>query len=349
MNSDERQPIVTRRGFLGRSLAALSLAVSGRHDLTGADSTSKTKLKGSKAAADANPYAYDLDQLRKVDPALVRYELSREIPVPGGDLKRVTLDPQGRLTVAAGKSVLTLSAEGSVISRLNVEDVVRSLAYAPDGTLFLGLRNRIQVFDPKGAPKASWPVEGERNWISSLAIAEEHIFAADAGNRVVLRMDRNGKVTGRIGEKDPARNILGLVAPSPYLDVRLGREGRLWVANPGRQRLEAYTFEGALESFWGEPSFAITGFCGCCNPAHFALAKDGRFITSEKGLPRVKVYSESGKLEYVVAGPNSFPRYFETAKTTPPALDVAVDDKDSVYVCDPVGKKVQVFRPKTPV
>jgi hypothetical protein len=33
---------------------------------------------------------------------------------------------------------------------------------------------------------------------------------------------------------------------------------------------------------------------------------DGRFVTSEKGLTRIKIYSQKGELESVVASPDVF-------------------------------------------
>ena len=57
-------------------------------------------------------------------------------------------------------------------------------------------------------------------------IEQGDVFAADAGNRVVLRYDKSGKLLGRIGEKNKERNVPGIVMPSPYLDVTLARDGR---------------------------------------------------------------------------------------------------------------------------
>jgi hypothetical protein len=35
---------------------------------------------------------------------------------------------------------------------------------------------------------------------------------------------------------------------------------------------------------------------GCCNPACFALLSDGRIVTVEKGVPRIKVFrAEQGQ------------------------------------------------------
>ncbi len=79
---------------------------------------------------------------------------------------------------------------------------------------------------------------------------------------------------------------------------------------PSRGSLHA---SGELEFAWGKPSAGIEGFCGCCNPVGLAMLPDGRCVTCEKGLPRVKVYSTEGVFESVVAGPETFP---ENAKAT---------------------------------
>ena len=148
-------------------------------------------------------------------------------------------------------------------------------------------------------------------------MGENNVFAADAGNRVVLRYDKSGKLAGRIGEKNKERNIPGLIIPSPYLGVVLAPDGLLRVNNTGRHRVEAYTVNGDLESSWGKPSNAIEGFCGCCNPIGLALLPDGRYVTCEKGLPRVKVYSRRAPSNRSWPARNPSPKTLSQASTKP--------------------------------
>ena len=55
---------------------------------------------------------------------------------------------------------------------------------------------------------------------------------------------------------------------------------------------------------FGEPGMAPGAFCGCCNPAHFIVTPNG-FITSEKGINRIKVLGKSGDfIEFVTSGTN---------------------------------------------
>jgi hypothetical protein len=81
------------------------------------------------------------------------------------------------------------------------------------------------------------------------------------------------------------------------------------------------------------------GFSGCCNPAHFTFLPDGRFVTSEKGLVRIKTYKPSGEFEGVVAAPVKF-------KDEGRAPDIATDSKGNIYALDFDKKMIRVFEPK---
>jgi hypothetical protein len=225
----------------------------------------------------------------------------------------------------------------------------RCCAVEKDGTIYLGVRDHIEVFDAKGQRKLTWDSPGKKAWLTGIAVTEKEVFVADAGNRVVLRYDKSGKLLHRLGEKDKERNIPGFIIPSPFFDVEIARDGLLRVSNPGRHRVELYTADGDFEGAWGTVSMGITGFCGCCNPINLALLPDGRFVTCEKGLPRVKVYSATGEFESVVAGVESF---VENGKACGPAdctaggLDAAVDAQGRIYILDLVTGDVRVMKPK---
>ncbi|MFC1557956.1 hypothetical protein ACFL40_01235, partial [candidate division KSB1 bacterium] len=109
-----------------------------------------------------------------------------------------------------------------------------------------------------------------------------------------------------------------------------------WIVNPGRHSLENYTFNGDLRTSWGEYSIEIEGFCGCCNPSHIKVLDDGKMITSEKGIPRIKVYNRLGNLESVIAGPKQFIEGTE-------GLDLAIDSNERIYVLDPMKMSVRIF------
>jgi hypothetical protein len=196
---------------------------------------------------------------------------------------------------------------------------------------------------------ALWDSPGSRAYFTGIAADANQVYVADAGNRIVHRYDRSGKYLNRIGAKDRSRDIPGFIVPSPFFSVATGSDGLVRVTNPGRHRVELYTPAGDLELAWGRPGAAIENFCGCCNPIDLALLPEGRTVTFEKGIPRVKVFSAVGEFESVVAGPESFA---ENARLCGPndctrgGMDGVTDAAGRVFILDLVTAQVRVMEPK---
>ena len=330
-----------RREFLGNALKGAALLTA-------------LPAAGAKAAerAASNPFAYDLSRLEKTDPKLVTYEEVKRWKVAYAEARRIALAPAGQLLVAAGNYLTAFNEEGERGFEIALTEPARAMAATAEGSIYIGLRDHIEVFDDSGQRKTSWDSPGKKTWFTALAVGEHDVFAADSGNRVILRYDRSGKLISRLGEKNKERNIPGFIVPSPYLDVEIAPDGLLRVNNPGRHRVEAYTVDGDFEFSWGAPAMGITGFCGCCNPINLALLPDGRCVTCEKGLPRVKIYSERGEFESVVAGPESFAENAKACASrglgdcTRGGLDAVADASGRIFVLDFVTGDVRVMRHK---
>jgi hypothetical protein len=286
-----------------------------------------------------NPFEYNIEDLRRIDPQLMHYNQVQQIEIDLQELYGVAVDLDGRIYVSGDESMICYQKNGSILFQVELGESAKCIATAADGDLFLGMNDHIEVYDNSGENKKEWNRINENAIVTSIAVAQEDVFVADAGNRIVWRYDLTGAIIGRIGEKDETREISGFVIPSPYFDVALDPDGFLWVVNPGRHTLENYAYDGRLRSFWSKPSMKIDGFCGCCNPTHISILSDGSFVTSEKGVERVKVHNQVGDLVSVVAGPDQF-----IEGTV--GLDLAVDSNDNIYVLDPKNKAVRIFKRK---
>lgn len=341
MKPSVRVPRLSRRQFL---------RTGGGMGLVGLALPSPPAARAAAPGRD-NPWAYDVSRYETTDPQLIGYREARRFPAPRPDARRLTCGPDGRLWLGAGHAVVALEETGGIGAELALSGPVRCLAVAPDGAVFVGLRDHVEVFDARGERRAVWDAPPGRVWLSGLLATAEAVFAADSGNRVVWRYDRAGKVVGRLGDKDPARGIPGFALPSPHLDVELHPDGRLRINNTGRHLVETYTFEGERLAAWGKPGMGIESFCGCCNPIALAVLPDGRIVTAEKGLPRVKVYQPDGRLDCVVAGVESFPENLRATRgesrndTLNLSLDVAADARGRIYLLDPVSATVRVMVP----
>lgn len=328
----------TRREFFGQSAAALALL----------NAIAAQRAAGAPTRAQ-NPFAYDVSRLEKTDPALLAYEEVARWRTPHTPARRLGLAPEGTLFVCSGNYVSAMSASGERGMELALSAPPECVAVAEDGTIFVGLREHIEVFDAHGRRRASWDVPDRKAWLTALAVGANEVFAADAGQRLLLRYDRSGRLLGRLGQKNKERGVPGFIVPSPFFDVKLAPDGLLRVTNPGRHRVELYTPEGDFEGAWGDASMGLTGFCGCCNPISLALLPDGRYVTCEKGLPRVKVYSARGEFESVVAGVESFAanaRACGPSDCTRGGLDAVADAAGRIYVLDRVTGEVRVMKRK---
>jgi len=299
-------------------------------------------------------FTYDLAPFMKTDPRQILYTETAAIVTDFKQPRALAVGPRDSVYVAGDKTIRWFDAAGRRADEIgNLAGTPGCLAVAADGTIYAGLRDHVEVYAPQPGPRqpqAVWASLGEKATLTSLAAGKTDVFAADAGNRVVIRYDRTGKELGRIGRRDKERDIRGLVIPSPYFDVALSADGLLEVANTGLYRIEAYRFNGDFVSAWGERGTAAERFCGCCNPAHFTLLPDGSFVTAEKGLCRVKCYDAHGAFLGFVAGPELFlqPGQKYDAEHPPeshPTVvpDLAADSRGRVLVLDPGSGNVRVF------
>ena len=338
----KRHGRITTGGMMIGGLIALALILA-VIALTRYDTTGRTGNRLGKE------FVYDVAELARVDPNLILYEeVAGPIPTGFAEAHCLAVDANGLINVGGDKMIRRLDPAGNRLGDIALDQTPGCLCPAEDGRLYVGLRDRVEVYDSQNQRIASWEPRGDAAVLSSIVLSDTHVFVADAGQRVILRYDPAGKLEAVIGERDDDRNIPGFVVPSPYFDLAVSA-GLLRAVNPGRQRVEAYTFDGDFEFAWGQAAIAIDGFCGCCNPINIAVLSDGSFVTCEKGVVRVKVYDSDGAFVGVVAGPEQLmggvtPQVCETpAQCQGGGFDVAVDAQDRIYVLDTLKNTVRIF------
>ena len=314
---------------------------------------------GEKGSGLGSDFVYNLEQLAKIDPNLIMYEESVPPIKTGFSVTHaVAVDKTGAIYVAGDKAIRIYDDTGKQQNEIELSSEPRCFSIeneANNVTLYIGMKDHVEIYRG-GKLSKTWQNLGDKAVLTSIAVSDEDIFVADAGNRIVVRFDKDGNIKNKIGEKDESRNIPGFVVPSPYFDLAIARDGLLRVVNPGKQKIEAYTFSGYLEFSWGEYSNKVEGFCGCCNPVNFAIlfgedpsGDEDKFITCEKGLTRIKVYNNEGKFVSVVAGPAQLIEGGKVEVCDSPeecqmgGFDVAVDSTGRVLVLDTIKNVIRIF------
>jgi len=285
-----------------------------------------------------NPFKLNMDRITSVDPDLITYQETKNY--------RINAKQAGGIAVAGEKIYLVADTflqvfdhAGKQVLKVPLAEPARCLEVGLEGDIIVGYRQAIALYSATGEEKWRSDPLDERAVFTALALKDGTIFVADAGNRAVHRFSFDGKYVDSFEGKTKIEGNHGFIVPSPYFDLGVNPDGELWVVNPGKHALENYTDDGNLRSFLENISPEIDGFSGCCNPAHIDIMADGSFLTSEKGVVRIKIHKPSGELSTVVAAPDKFKEEGE-------APDVAVDDYGIVYALDYDRNMIRIFEPK---
>ena len=227
---------------------------------------------------------YDLEAFRKIDPKHILYREVREIAL---DFKKTFRIASGykKIGIAGDRRIDFFSEAGEKENSLTLPRPAHCLHFAEGraGEITVGFLNHFEIYSPAGKKVFTSKPLGERVYLTSIDREGERFFLADAGNKRILIYQRGRGVIKSFGDKDPGLGNPGFAVPSPYFDLSYDRDKRqLYVANPGRLRIESYSLEGVFLSSWGKAGMAIHDFCGCCNPVYFKRDSKGLFTPVKK-------------------------------------------------------------------
>jgi hypothetical protein len=269
----------------------------------------------------------------------LRATLVREMPTglahPGG----LALTAEGNYVVVGAEGVAVLAPGGKKVASWSTQAPARGVAVAPDGSLYVGVQTGVFHYTAGGDLLAQWGEAGrgpgQFSVVTSLAVWHDVVLVADSGNRCIHRFRSDGSYLDEIGRRSPDKPDEGIVCRSNYLDIAVDDEAAVHVTNNGRLRVDRYRQDGVRLGSWGESGIRPHQFIGCCNPTNIALMGEGRTVVSEKGIARVKVYDENGRMLCYI-GPKNF-------AVDAAGLDLAVDAQGRVIVVDPGSGAIKVF------
>ncbi len=139
------------------------------------------------------PASFQLDLQRQftIDPALIGYRLDAEIPVPMEHVRAIATGPDNRIYVAGDQAVQVFRADGTDERMIPLSAApscltVAGAGHAEPGRIFVGVNGQVESWQADGQAAGQWQVPGETPRLTSLAVAEEDLFVADAASRLRL-------------------------------------------------------------------------------------------------------------------------------------------------------------------
>lgn len=261
---------------------------------------------------------------------ITNWQITNELHITEGRLQAVSLAGNENI-ICGGDSFLSLYDNTyEQLWNTNTPSALTALAAFGD-TIYAATNETLLLYDTSGKLIDEWGPYDDEAIITSIAANSNYIALADAGNKLVFILDRKGALKSIVGYPgDP------FIIPSPYFDVWLTGDDILVVANTGERQIEFRTLEGRVIRAIGEEGDELQYFCGCCNPSHFTLTPGGKIITAEKGINRIKVLDQDGRLIEPLASPAFF-------KPSSP-LDIVAAGEDLVYAANSDNSTLYTFR-----
>ncbi len=288
---------------------------------------------------EANKFEYSVDEFKDVPDELILYRETRNFKIGFDKPAGITIH-KNLIYLVGDQKLKIIDAQGNLLKEIVLGDEPNSVEVYND-RIYVACEKQILVFSAIGELSEGWTLSNDNSYITAVAAFGEDVYVADAGTRKILRYTTAGKLQNEFEGKVSEDVLHGFIVPSPYFDMDINEYGDLWVVNPGLHTLENYTAEGRLREHWKASGAQTKNFSGCCNPAHYCFLPGGSFVTSEKGLVRIKVYKPSGEFFGVVAPPNKFEDKIEGQ-----APDVAVDSVGNIYALDFDRNMLRVFELK---
>jgi hypothetical protein len=260
-----------------------------------------------------------------------KWIVSREFLPTEGPLTSVALS-KNRFVFLGGESYVSCY-NAELIRQWTLKTAERVTAIAVCGdSVFAASSDKIFVISKTGKLIGEWGPYEINSIFTSLSANNRVIAVADAANKMVFILRRDGEVLGLIGQRERR-----FIIPSSYFDVALTDGDTIYIANTGNHRIEKWNTRGFFISQFGKPGTGPDEFNACCNPAHFALIPGG-FVTAEKGLNRIKILGMDGGFIEFVSVNNKF------VPSVP--LDIASLDGTKIYGANEADSKLYIFQRK---
>jgi hypothetical protein len=252
----------------------------------------------------------------------------------------IAVDGADQVIALGDGQVRVFTADGGLVRQWRAGEGAECLTVGPEGAVYVAGAGRIDVFDGGGVRTGGFTFgdAGKPPGVSAIAVHGGDILVADASARIIRRFDATGRQRNLIGDQGKTKTFM---LPNGRLDVTVDTAGIVRATDTGRHQVTSWALDGAPIGRFGKFGMQDPAdFVGCCNPINVATTPDGKVVTSEKMVARVKVFEPDGRLLAVIGTENFDPMCTQ--------IHLAVDSKGRILAADPVRRRIQVFSPAAP-
>ncbi len=193
-----------------------------------------------------NPYKLEIDSIKQVDPALIKYKEFRQINLNLENPAGIALKGN-RIFLTGDQNLVVLSTRGELISEYELGARPTCISSAGENLLCIGFLDHFGIYREDGTLVNESEKHSSSSFFTAIEVKDGKVFIADAGNRRVLVYDMEGNFKTEIRGETGDGTSHGFIIPSPNFHLDFDPEGNLWVTNPGIHTLQQYTEQGNLE------------------------------------------------------------------------------------------------------
>jgi hypothetical protein len=229
---------------------------------------------------------------------------------------------------------------GEPVRQWRASDGAECLTVGADRRLYVAGAGRVEVFEADGRRVGGFAFgdAAKPPSVSAIAVRGTDILVADASARIIRRFDATGQQRNLIGDQGKTKTFM---LPNGRLDLDVDAAGVVRATDTGRHQVTAWRLDGTPVGRFGKFGMQDPAdFVGCCNPINVATTPDGKVVTSEKMVARVKVFEPEGRLLAVIGTEHFDPKCTQ--------IHLAVDTKGRILAADPVRRRVLVFSAGAP-
>ena len=254
--------------------------------------------------------------------------------------------------------VQRFTPEGKFLGAFSVQPHAGGLAVDEEGNVYVAHwnSNKVAAYSPTGTVLREWGQkgsgDGEFQLPGSICLGPDGlVYVPDQGNSRIQKFTRDGKFVGKWGSlgKEPGQFGGGQAAGGRFAGpqfVAFDREGHVYATDAALDRVQKFTTEGKLLSFWGNESSDPGGFGpppvnkngtpGMGGPISLCVDAENRVWVSATNN-RVQQFTNDGKYLCGLGGEGTDPGRFDLPH------GVALDSRGCLYVADTMNYRIQKF------